>query len=183
MRAGHDAVITGIGTVLADDPQLTAREVGGHDDQPLRVVFDTRLQLPEDCTLVASRRVASVLVFTGLHSLGTDHHDRLRALGVDVHGVATRNGRPDPREALGVLAQLGIRSAMLECGGRLAASFLEADLVDRIAWFRAPKLIGAEGQPALGPLGLSSLTDAPEFALETVRRVGNDLLETYLRRQ
>jgi len=76
----------------------------------------------------------------------------------------------------------GVTSMMIEGGGQLAAAFIRANLVDRIEWFRAPILLGGDGRPCLGNLGLETLTAAPGFERTSVRELGPDLWETYARR-
>ena len=176
MRAAHDAVLTGIGTVLADDPEMTARGVGAAR-QPLRCIMDTRGRTPVDCAMVRSAGEGPVLILTGEGRETPAYRD-----GVEVEALPMRGGWVVPEAALAALAARGVASVMLECGGRLAASFLTAGLVDRIEWFRAPVVIGGDGQGALRPLGLIALADAPRMRLEHARAVGEDQHETYVRR-
>lgn len=88
----------------------------------------------------------------------------------------------DVSAAMTLLAGRGITRVLVEGGGQLAASLMRADLVDRLYWFRAAKVIGAEGRPGLGGLSLGSLKEAPRFRLDFVRHVGEDLLERYSRK-
>ena len=95
--------------------------------------------------------------------------------------AAGPEGRPPAREVLKALGARGITRLLVEGGSRMAAALLDAGLVDRMAWFRAPVLIGADGLPAAALLGLDRLTAAPRFHLTGVERLGPDLLESYAR--
>lgn len=177
MRAAHDAVLTGINTLLVDDAQLTARPGGvTADRQPLRVVMDTRLRCKPDSAFL---RVGPAMIIHGPGSLTK----QLTAAGADCREVALdAGGRADFAEALSVIAGEGVQSVMIEAGGALAGAALALGLVDRIEWFRAPKLLGGDGRACVAALGLESLEDAPIFTRISIREVGADLLETYERR-
>lgn len=101
-------------------------------------------------------------------------------LGVRVLQAADQ-GRPSPRAALEALAGVGLNRVFIEGGGQVAASFLQAGLVDAVEWFRASMVIGAEGRPGIGDLALSALSDAPRLKRVDVREVGSDLWERYER--
>lgn len=176
-RADADAVAVGLGTALADDPLLTARDVEGPVRQPARVVFDSAARLPLDSALVADAQAAPVIV---LASADAPHErvEALRARGVD---VATLAGDPPARVHAGLraLGDRGVQSLFVEGGAVLAAALVEAGAVDRVAWFLAPMLIGGTGAPgALAGEGVRALTDAPRLAGMTVARVGEDVLVT-----
>ncbi|HUO21469.1 MAG TPA: RibD family protein [Caulobacteraceae bacterium] len=177
LRAGHDAVIVGVDTALIDDPALTVRLDGHESAQPARVVLDSRQRLPADSQLArTARQIPTWVVTTGAPRAA------LIDLGVRVIQVdADADGRPAPAAALQALAQAGLNAVMIEGGGRVAASFLSAGLVDRIEWFRAPILLGADGLPAVGALALRRLADAPSFRRTDARESGADLWERYER--
>jgi diaminohydroxyphosphoribosylaminopyrimidine deaminase / 5-amino-6-(5-phosphoribosylamino)uracil reductase len=181
MRARHDAILVGIGTALQDDPELTVR-LKGHDDQPqpLRVVLDTRLRLPPDSKLAATTGKGPVLVFC---QPGADAEKRaqLEAAGVTVAEAILGDDGLDPGAVLSALAGAGVETLMIEGGGRVAGSFLYAEKVDAIAWFRAPILIGDDGAPGVGALHLEALRHAPKFTRTGLRAIGPDVLETYER--
>jgi diaminohydroxyphosphoribosylaminopyrimidine deaminase/5-amino-6-(5-phosphoribosylamino)uracil reductase len=181
LRARHDAIAVGIGTVLADDPALTCRLPGMSSRSPVRVVFDSEFRTPPDGRLVALAAETRCIVI-GQAGADTERGQRLRDKGVEVIEVARgRDGRVDVVAALGALAELGVTRLMCEGGAGLAASFLRAGVVDRIAWFRAPSLIGGDGLAAVAPFGVDRLPDAPVFVRTAVSRVGQDTLETYRR--
>jgi len=181
LRARHDAIAVGIGTVLADDPSLTCRLPGMADLSPARVVFDSTLRLPLDCKLVEQAAEGRRIVLT-TDKADAGRRSRLEKKHVEVIEVAAgMDARVDIAAALEALADLGVTRLICEGGGGLAAAFLRADLVDRLAWFRAPSLIGGDGMPALAAFGVDLLQDAPHFVRTAVSRAGEDTLETYRR--
>ena len=177
LRAAHDAVLVGIETVLADNPQLTARLPGRPIDQPVRVVLDSRQRLGPESNLVRTAGEVPVIVITvQLPSPG------LEAAGVQVIKVhAGPDGRPSLSHTLTALYGEGVRTLLVEGGGQVASSFLRADAVDRIEWFRAPVLLGAESRPGVGPLEITLLGEARRFRRIAVEPLGPDLWERYER--
>ncbi|MNE60146.1 Riboflavin biosynthesis protein RibD [compost metagenome] len=155
--------------MLADDPELTVRLPDYAGTHPLRVVLDSRLRTP------ATARVASgnTLILTTAQP---------QAIGqAEVVAVAAADGRPAVAAVLDALTARGVTSLLIEGGGRVAASFLTAGVVDAIEWFRAPILLGGEGRPCVASLALAKLADAPKFRRLGVEPVGNDLWERYAR--
>ncbi len=148
MRRLYDAVLVGIGTVLADDPLLLP--VPRTRRPFIRIVLDSKLRLPLRSRLVRSTRArAPVWVFTRARDL--TRRKRLEAAGVTVIRVAGSKGRLSPRAVLRAFAARGVRSLMVEGGGEVLGSFLAARLVDQVALFRAPLLLGGRGsRPAFG---------------------------------
>ncbi|MCP5369018.1 MAG: bifunctional diaminohydroxyphosphoribosylaminopyrimidine deaminase/5-amino-6-(5-phosphoribosylamino)uracil reductase RibD [Hyphomicrobiales bacterium] len=180
LRAGHDAIMVGIGTALADDPDLTVRLPGLEDRSPVRVVVDSALRLPPGGRLAAT--AAAVPTWVATTSGDGARRRALEERGVQVLDVAAGpDGRPDPAALAGVLGGRGLTRVLIEGGGRLAASFLGAGLVDRVAWFRAGRIIGGDGVSAVGPFGVNALADAPAFERRSVRELGADILETLIR--
>lgn len=177
LRAQHDAVLVGVETALADDPELTVRLRDYNGPQPARVVLDSRQRLSPACKLVATARdVPTYLIAT------TDADPALLAAGVRVLQVpAVGEDRPELKTVVQRLADEGFSRLFVEGGGQVAASFLRCGLVDRIEWFRASLVIGGEGRPAVGALAVLALADAPRFRRADVREVGDDLWETYER--
>jgi len=175
MRAAHDAVVVGIGTVLADDPLLTARTVPLPEQQPARIVIDSRGRTPPDGRLVQSLGLGRIIVATDIERSGP-----LLETGAEMWpcGVSDTGG-VDLEYFVKRCAIEGLHSLFLEGGGKLAASFIRAGLVDKIEWFRAPLLIGGDGYPALGPLALPNMDRAPRWRMAATERIGDDTLETY----
>ena len=151
LRAAHDCVLVGIGTVLADDPCLNVRLAEGRDPRP--VILDSHLRLPLDSHLLDNTGVAPWIFTTPKASL--QRRQRLEAAGAQVVALpATDNGWVDPGSALKALAARGIRSVMVEGGARIITSFLRKRLVDRLVVTVAPLVLGgvrAVEQPLFGP--------------------------------
>jgi len=157
MRAMNDAILVGIGTTLADDPQLTCRLPGMEKFSPVRVVLDTRLRLPVASALAKSARATPVWVVAAMDAPAEDER-ALRGLGVEVLRASARAGQLDLAAVLRMLADHGITRLMVEGGPTVAASFVAADLVDEAALFRSSKTIGADGIEALEGFALEALT-------------------------
>ncbi len=177
LRAAHDAVLVGIDTALADDPELTVRLDGYAGPQPARVVLDSRQRLPLTAKLVQTARTVPTYVVTT-----TAPSPDLVACGVRVLTVkAVGDGRPELQAALEALRSEGLERVLVEGGGQVAGAFLRCGLVERIEWFRAPVVLGAEGRPGIGALAVNELAAAPRFRRTEVRSVGTDLWERYER--
>jgi diaminohydroxyphosphoribosylaminopyrimidine deaminase/5-amino-6-(5-phosphoribosylamino)uracil reductase len=180
LRGRHDAVMVGVGTVLADDPDLTCRIPGFKPVPMVRVVADSHLRIGLTSRLVATARQSPTWI---LARDGADP-DRRRALaeiGVTLIDVAGGEAGVDMARALTELAERGITRLLVEGGGQISASLLRADLVDRVAWFHAPSVMGGDGWPAAQSFGLKHLADMPRFVRHAATPVGADML-TELRR-
>lgn len=175
-RARHDVVLVGSGTVLADDPDLTVRALGL--PSPPRVVFDSRLRLPLGARLVATARQTPTWLVTGPGHRPAALAPYLSA-GVEVITAPRGEGGLDARAALQALAQRGVTRVFAEGGAALAAGLLRGGLVQRILWFHAPGAMGAEGFPAIGPLGLAQLTQMPRYSRVASRALGADMLTEF----
>ena len=172
LRAEHDAVVVGIGTALADDPELTVRLPGYDGPQPARVVLDSRGRLPATSKLVRTAADVPTYVVTLTVEL------ELPAVR-HIEVAAGPDGRPALEPMVAALEAAGVKRLFVEGGGQVAASFLRAGLVNRIEWFRAPILLGSEGRPCLGALEIGRLADAPRFRRIAVEGLGSDLWERY----
>ena len=170
LRDGNDAVLTGIGTVRADDPELTARLPRARN--PLRVVVDARGELPTESKLVRTACETSTLLITGPDAAT----EALEALGVQVVRVPLAGSRVELDAALRALVGRGVHSVLVEAGAELAGALLDARLVDEVAWFIAPKLIGGREAPAaVAGLGVERMAEALELHSVRTRRFGPDL--------
>lgn len=173
LRLSHDAVMVGSGTALADDPDLTVRDLGA-PWQPVRIVLDRAL-----CHDPASRlgRTATASPVWLLHGPAAPDARRAAwsATGATLIEVAEAEGGLDLTAALSALAQRGITRILSEGGGTVAAGLLTAGLVDELALFTGAVLIGADGRPALGALGLAALAAASRPVLRETQVLGPDL--------
>lgn len=183
LRAAHHVVMVGSQTVLDDDPQLTVRVPGYDGAQPARIVADARLRTPLDSRLARSAADHAAVTMIVTARAGDEAATRpFKDLGVAVFdGVAARGGGVTVASLLQAVDGLGHESLLIEGGGRLAAAFLQAGVVDRIEWFRAPMVLGAAGRPGVGDLVYDRLAAAPRFTRIAVRDVGVDLWERYAR--
>lgn len=180
LRARHDAVMVGAGTVRADDPSLTVRDLGlAH--QPVRVVVSRRLDLP--LTGHLARTAAEVPVWL-CHGPDADPApiDAWQGLGARLLPCAIVRGQVDVTSVLKALGAAGLTRVFCEGGGQLAGSLLAAGLVDELISFTAGLALGAEGQPSIGALGLERLAEAPRMDLAEVRRIGSDVAQVWRRR-
>ncbi len=177
LRAEHDAVLVGIATVLADDPELTVRLAGYAGPQPARVVLDSRQRLSPVSNLAkTAREIPTYVVAT------TEPDPALIETGVRVIRVRGSDGdRPALKSVVEGLAAEGLSRLFVEGGGQVAASFVREGLADALEWFRAPILLGGEGLPGVGALAIATLAEAPHFRRVEVRELGPDLWERYAR--
>jgi diaminohydroxyphosphoribosylaminopyrimidine deaminase/5-amino-6-(5-phosphoribosylamino)uracil reductase len=178
LRARNDAILVGSGTVLADDPDLTCRIPGMERVPMLRVVADARLRTTPRARLVTTANVApTCIVTTPGHPPGA--LAPFIDAGVEVLTVPPAETGLDLRAMLGALARRGVTRVLAEGGAGLAAGLLRAGLVDRLAWFHAPGVIGAEGHPATQGLHLAALAAMPRFRRVAVKPLGADLLTEF----
>jgi diaminohydroxyphosphoribosylaminopyrimidine deaminase / 5-amino-6-(5-phosphoribosylamino)uracil reductase len=171
-RDEFDAVMVGVGTVLADDPELTCRRRGGRD--PVRIVVDGALRTPPDARLLATGRSPVWIATT--RRADPRRERALVARGAEVLRLPGRGGRVDLAALFRLLGKRDIVSVLVEGGSRLAGALLGSGRVDELCWFSAPLLIGGDGVPMVGSLGVRS----PEGAIRLVdlrdRAVGRDRL-------
>ena len=175
LRSLSDAVVVGIGTALADDPALDVRLGTPWPREPLRVVVDSRARLPVTARLIQAGRAARVVVAVSDEAPG-ERVARLESLGVTVLGCKRAGDRVDVADLAARLLAMDVMAMLVEGGGELHASFVEAGLVDRVAVFVAPKLIGGASAPTpVAGHGLS-LPDALRLEAATLRQFGDDWL-------
>ncbi len=182
LRAEHAAVLVGVETVLKDRPQLTAR-LRGVKNQPLRVILDTRLRLKfwmkKHQPVLNTEKAETLVYHLKLPEEKTwKYSSQLWGIGVQTYDFYRDDAQPlrvPVDKVVQHLAQRGISSILVEGGGQVAASFLEAKLANRIAYFYAPKLIGgADARTPLEGLGFARVADAPRVMNVSIRKLGED---------
>ena len=171
LRAGADAIAVGIGTVLADDPELTVRHAPPPRVAPTRVVFDTSARLPRTSKLV--RAVTEVPVVVVCWAPEPAHAAALEHTGVTLLHAATS------RDALVALRERGVRSILVEGGATLASALVQEALVDRLIIFRAPLVLGGGALNAFGSAPPTRAVDAPRWRLLRTQRFGDDEMSVY----
>ena len=181
-RDASDAIVVGVGTVLADDPQLTVRlepkEIRRPPRHvpPWRIILDSQAHTPLTSRLITQNTDRRTLILTTT-AAAAERVDRLRAAGTEVIVSPARDGHVDLDAALAEMARRGAIRILLEAGGELAGGFFESRLVDRVLAFVAPQLVGGRDAPTpLGALGFSRLADAARLRNVTVQTVGPDLM-------
>ena len=173
LRAAHDAILVGIGTVLRDNPRLTTRLVPG--GSPTRVVIDSLLRMPLEAAMLADGAARETIIIT-TERAGQQHGRRLCAAGARVIMVASdSDGHVDLADALRYLTRSGIHSVLIEGGAGIITAALRAQLVDRLAVCVAPKVLGT-GISSIGDLGIARLADAVALTHHRLLRLGNDLV-------
>jgi diaminohydroxyphosphoribosylaminopyrimidine deaminase / 5-amino-6-(5-phosphoribosylamino)uracil reductase len=177
-RAWSDAVVVGVGTLRADDPQLTARQVATHS-QPLRVVLDRALTIDAESALVATLREGPVLAVHGPDVAGS-RRAQVESWGVETAMAAIGpDGRLDPREVGLALVSRGVLSVLLEGGPRVAGSWWAAGMIDKVAAFVCARIVsGRENREPLVGIGSARMDEATALREVEVRESGPDLLVT-----
>jgi len=169
LRARSAAIITGIGTVLADDPSLSAR-LDDDVEQPLRVVLDSRLHMPLTAKMLSLPGRTLVL------TISTDEQKTalLRDAGADVEVVTSNNSRLDLLAVLNCLARREINEVLLEAGAALCGAFLQAGLFDELAVYMAPLFMGNDARGLLNLPGVEKMSQATKLEILDMRAVGDD---------
>jgi diaminohydroxyphosphoribosylaminopyrimidine deaminase/5-amino-6-(5-phosphoribosylamino)uracil reductase len=174
LRAGSGAILTGIGTVLADDPALTVR----HEDidtagrQPIRAVLDSGLRMP------LSAGMLSVPGTTVLYCVRDEGRPALEAAGADVVKIAAAGDRVDAAKVLEDLASREVNEVLVEAGPAVTGQLLEDKLVDELVIYQAPHIMGSETMPMFRTMNWQALADRAGVEIRDLRRVGTDIRVT-----
>lgn len=170
LRAESSAILTGIGTVLADDPALTAR-VDFPAVQPIRVVLDSRLQTPPTTQL--ARQPGRALILTCSDDI--EKWQALTQAGFEVHRLEEQNGRLDLQTAMAFLAEQQINEVLVEAGAILNGALLAENLINELIVYMAPCILGDEGRGLFHLPGVTTMADKVLLKLLDVRQIGGDL--------
>ncbi|MCS7197194.1 MAG: bifunctional diaminohydroxyphosphoribosylaminopyrimidine deaminase/5-amino-6-(5-phosphoribosylamino)uracil reductase RibD [Candidatus Bipolaricaulota bacterium] len=180
LRHRHRAILVGIETVLADDPQLTAR-LAKKTRNPIRIVVDSRGRLPLEAQVVRSAHQLRTILAT-TDAIASDKERALRRASVEIWKLPARDGRVDPHAVIERLAHEQIDSVLIEGGAEIAWSFLRERLVDKVLFVIAPKIVGGRAAPGpVGGTGIERLSEAISLREITISRLDEDVLyEAYL---
>jgi diaminohydroxyphosphoribosylaminopyrimidine deaminase/5-amino-6-(5-phosphoribosylamino)uracil reductase len=173
LRNQVDAVVVGVGTVLADNPQLTCRVPGGRN--PLRIVLDRRLRIPLSARVLREAEPGKTIVVTGPRA----PRGKIRlveSLGARVWELPVTQGGISLAALLKKLGRMGLLSVMIEGGADMAGRALREKVVDKILFFYAPKILGAEGRDMIGALGIRRVSQCTRIRDVELRRFGRDFL-------
>jgi diaminohydroxyphosphoribosylaminopyrimidine deaminase/5-amino-6-(5-phosphoribosylamino)uracil reductase len=174
LRAESSAILTGINTVLADDPALNAR-VDGDVVQPVRVVLDTHLNMPVSAQM--AKLAGRSLVLTCERN--AQKQSALEQAGFEVYQLPGKNGRLDLHAVMDFLAGQQINELLVEAGPVLNGALLVEDLIDEYVIYMAPCILGDQGRGLFNLPGLQQMADKKQLKLRDVRQVGQDLKLTY----
>jgi diaminohydroxyphosphoribosylaminopyrimidine deaminase/5-amino-6-(5-phosphoribosylamino)uracil reductase len=172
LRSQVDAIMVGVGTVIADDPELTCRIPGGRD--PMRVVVDSMLRIPPAARLFRLDSCAKTVVAT--ISNQKEKIDAIWELGAEVLICREKDGRVDLQDMLARLGLMNIQSLLLEGGSTLAGEALRQDLIDKVMLFYAPKLVGGDGPGLFAGMGAERMEDAIRLTRVRIRRFAEDIM-------
>ncbi|HEY0185840.1 MAG TPA: bifunctional diaminohydroxyphosphoribosylaminopyrimidine deaminase/5-amino-6-(5-phosphoribosylamino)uracil reductase RibD [Rhodopila sp.] len=182
MRGRHDAVMVGVGTVLADNPELTCRIPGFRSTPIVRVIADSHLRTPLTSRLLAT--AADIPTWFLLRE-GTNlaREEAYGQIGATLIKIPGSSAGVNLTAAMAALSAAGLTRILVEGGGQLAAALLRADLVDRIAWFHAPSVMGGDGWPAVQAFGIEALDQMPRFRRDCISAIGDDMLSEFTRQR
>jgi diaminohydroxyphosphoribosylaminopyrimidine deaminase/5-amino-6-(5-phosphoribosylamino)uracil reductase len=181
IRAECDAILVGIGTILADDPMLTVRHVKGRN--PVRVVLDKNLRTPLNSKVLEDQKSAPTIIFTqkslGEKEIAKYDNDSVKIVQIDLD----ETGDLSLHEVLKYLSEKGILTVMVEGGRTVFTSFIMQNIIDRLITVVAPKIIGEDGVPVFGKLGIKNMSEVDEWSFNRVKRIGPDVMFEIIHRE
>jgi len=173
LRASHDAILVGVGTVIKDNPELTVRLARGRN--PLRVIVDTALKIPAKSKVLQNLSETKTIIAT-IKKANDRQFQRLTSLGAEVITIATnKQGNVDLKKLLKILAQRNISSILIEGGAQVITSTLSNNLANRLVTIIAPKILG-KGIEAVGDLKINNLDLAKKLSIRKISRSGDDII-------
>lgn len=178
LRDSYDAILVGVDTVLADDPSLTARLPEGRGKDPIRIIVDSTARTPTAAKVLIQESAAHTVIAT-TEAAPVERRASLMAAGAEVIVVPGGGARVDLKKLMEILGNKQITSVLIEGGGRVNGSALAAGIVDKVAWFMAPKIIGGDAAP--GPVrgeGIKFLSEATKLYDILLQKLGEDILLT-----
>jgi diaminohydroxyphosphoribosylaminopyrimidine deaminase/5-amino-6-(5-phosphoribosylamino)uracil reductase len=183
LRDQYDAIMVGIGTVLADNPLLTTRLQHSQGKNPLRIILDSNARIPLESKVLVDQSATTLIAVTeqaSAHKIAA-----LQAAGASVLVTEAKNGRVDLALLLDELGKRHITSILMEGGAKLAAAAMEEKLVDKVHFFLAPIIIGGHAAPGpVGGQGIARLQEAVKLQDLSMERLGNDLhIEAYVSKE
>jgi len=181
LRASHDAILVGATTATHDNPTLTCRLPGMLDRSPIRVIVDGGMRLPLSNKLVVDAKIFPTWLFTLSNSYSdSNRRNAYLEAGVEVIEInEDKNGNPDLQMLVSVLGDRGLTRLLIEGGGVIAAAFLKLGLIDDIFWYRASKIIGGDGLPAIAGMGIEEIQETKRMSRVFSYIVGDDVIERY----
>lgn len=174
-RAQSCAIVTGIGTILADDPSMNVRLEISLNRQPLRVVVDSQLQMPVNCKMLDSNKLVNSPVLIAYAHDAANNAAKLISAGAELLKIPNSNNQLDLIALLENLAQRGINEVLLEAGQGLNGAFLSANLIDEFIFYYAPKLMGTDANGMFAIAELTEMQQATDLQILDVRQIGQDL--------
>lgn len=179
LRARSEAILVGIGSVLADNPSLTTRLVKGKN--PTRIIIDGKLRIPLNARVVKNTRDARTIIVT-TPKVAKTKIERLKKEGVEFIVLPSVRGNIDLRKIICIFYKQGIKRILVEGGSQVITSFLKTGLADKMVVIISPKILG-KGIESVGDLGIGNIKGALKLKLESAKRLGEDIIYTaYIRR-
>lgn len=176
MRANSDAIMVGVDTIIADNPQLTVRYTNGIN--PLRIIVDSHLRTPESVNVLSGNMAKGTLIATTESNPRV--HLRYQQSGASIMVCKSLDGRVDLLDLWKKLGEFGIQSVLIEGGSHLAGNALRRGLIDKCVFFYSPKVVGSDGFSPFALTGITSMENSIKFNNSNFRRVGTDMMLTTL---